>query len=434
VHYYKKTANVAILGFRGQPAREAAIRVGSPAHAAMAREKNRWTLEARRRLPALRTWRAEFHREPELSNRESRTREKVLRALSGLGIPAQSFGDDFNGVVGLIESERAGPVVALRADMDALPISEETHVPFASRFDGTMHACGHDVHMACLLGAAAVLSRNRGNLRGSVKLIFQPAEEEGERGGALPLLERGAFEDPQVDYVLGQHVAAEVPLGSVGWKKGALMAAPDQFEIRVRGTPGHASTPHQGPDAVLTAAEIVTGLQAMVSRVRNPVDPMVVTVGTIHGGTRHNILPREVVMTGTVRTVDPKTRTGAEVWIRRRVRLLAQSMGASVRIQYKKGYPVLVNDSTATQRVVDALAVELGEDRLVELKHPGMGAEDFARYLERVPGTFLRLGVATPTMTAPSHSGMFLPSESALVVGTATLVSGTLGLQGARGT
>jgi amidohydrolase len=395
----------------------------------MARTKSRWTREARRLLPALRTWRADFHREPELSNQESRTREKVLRALAGLGIPAQSFDDGFNGVVGLVESERAGPVVALRADMDALPITEETGTPFASRFPGTMHACGHDVHMSCLLGAAAILSRNRSSLRGTIKLIFQPAEEDGGRGGALPLLERGAFENPRVDYVLGQHVAAEVPLGSVGWKKGALMAAPDEFEIRVRGTPGHASTPHQGPDAVLVAAEIVTGLQAMVSRVRNPADPVVVTVGTIHGGTRHNIIPREVVLTGTVRTVDPKTRVRAEAWIRRRVRLLAGSMGASTRIRYKHGYPVLVNDPVATQRVVDALEVELGADHLVELKHPGMGAEDFARYLERVPGTFLRLGVATPTMTASSHSASFLPAESTMVIGTATLVAGALGLQ-----
>ncbi|MGA7861377.1 MAG: M20 family metallopeptidase [Thermoplasmata archaeon] len=400
----------------------------------MPRAKNHWTREARRQLPALRAWRADFHREPELSNHESRTREKVLRALGGLGIPATGFGQGFNGVIGLVESERAGPVVALRADMDALPITEETRVPFASRFEGTMHACGHDVHMACLLGAAAVLSRHRASLRGTVKLIFQPAEEEGGRGGALPLLERGAFENPRVDYVLGQHVAAEVPLGSVGWKKGALMAASDTFEIRVRGTPGHASTPHQGPDAVLAAAEIVTGLQAMVSRVRNPVDPVVVTVGTIHGGTRHNVIPREVVLTGTVRTVDPRARVRAEAWIRRRVRLLAGSMGASVRIRYQHGYPVLVNDPVATQRVVDALAIELGRDRLVELKHPGMGGEDFARYLERVPGTFLRLGVTTPTMTASSHSGTFLPPESALVIGTATLVTGALALQEDRGT
>jgi amidohydrolase len=399
----------------------------------MARARNHWTREARRHLPALRAWRADFHREPELSNEETRTREKVLKALTNLGVPVRTFGKAFNGVVGLIESDRAGPVVALRADMDALPITEETHAPFESQFDGKMHACGHDVHMACLLGAAAVLMRNKASLRGSIKLVFQPAEEEGGRGGALPLLERGAFENPHVDYVLGQHVAAEVPLGHVGWKKGALMAAPDTFEIRVRGTPGHASTPHQGPDAVLAAAEIVTGLQAMVSRVRNPVDPVVVTVGTIHGGTRHNILPRDVELTGTVRTVDPKTRVRTEAWIRRRVRLLAASAGASVRIRYKHGYPVLVNDPVATQRVVDALALEIGPDHLVELKHPGMGGEDFARYLERVPGTFLRLGVATPSMTASSHSGTFLPAESALVIGTATLVAGALGLQAGRG-
>ncbi|MFZ0830510.1 MAG: M20 family metallopeptidase [Thermoplasmata archaeon] len=395
----------------------------------MARAKTHWTREARRQLPALRAWRADFHREPELSNQETRTRAKVLKALAGLGVPTKTFGDAFNGVVGLIESDRPGAVVALRADMDALPITEETHAPFASRFEGQMHACGHDVHMACLLGAASVLVRNKASLRGSIKLIFQPAEEEGGRGGALPLLERGAFANPHVDYVLGQHVASEVPLGTVGWKKGALMAAPDTFRIRVSGTPGHASTPHQGPDAVLAAAEIVTGLQAMVSRVRNPVDPVVVTVGTIHGGTRHNIIPREVELTGTVRTVDPKTRLRAEAWIRRRVRMLAGSMGASVRIRYQHGYPVLVNDSAATQRVVDALALEFGPERLLELKHPGMGGEDFARYLERVPGTFLRLGVASPTMTASSHSSTFFPADSALVVGTATLVAGALGLQ-----
>jgi amidohydrolase len=398
----------------------------------MARARNHWTREARRQLPAMRSWRADFHREPELSNEETRTREKVLKALAGLGVPTRTFGPDFNGVVGLIESDRAGPVVALRADMDALPIQEETHAPFASRFEGRMHACGHDVHMSCLLGAAAVFMRNRSSLRGSVKLVFQPAEEEGGRGGALPLLERGAFEDPHVDFVLGQHMAPEVPLGTVGWKKGALMAAPDTFEIRVRGTPGHASTPHQGPDAILAAAEIVTGLQAMVSRVRNPVDPVVVTVGTIHGGTRHNILPREVELTGTVRTVDPTTRIRAEAWIRRRVRLLAASLGATVKIRYQHGYPVLVNDPVATQRVVEALAVELGPDHLLELKHPGMGAEDFARYLERVPGTFLRLGVATPTHTSSLHSATFFPPESALVVGATTFVAGTLGLQSGR--
>ncbi len=353
----------------------------------------------------------------------------MLRALATLGIPARTYGKDLHGVVGLIESERTGPVVALRADMDALPITEETGAPFASRTAGTMHACGHDVHMACLLGAGALLRRNQGRLRGAFKLVFQPAEEDGHRGGALPLLERGAFDHPHVDYVIGQHVASEVALGTIGWKKGAMMAAPDEFEIRVRGSPGHASTPHQGPDAVLVAAEIITGLQAFVSRVRNPVDPVVVTVGTVHGGTRHNIIPREVVLTGTVRTVDAKTHAMAEQWIRRRVRLIAASMGAQVTIRYRSGYPVLVNDADATQRVVDALSAEFGQDHLTELKHPGMGAEDFARYLERVPGTFLRLGVRTPTMRASSHSSTFFPADQALVIGTATLVAGAIGLQ-----
>ncbi len=395
----------------------------------MKRAVGPWTKEAGLLLPTLRSWRVAFHREPELSNAEARTREKVMHALDDLGIAYRTYSDGFHGVLGFLPSDRGGPVVALRADMDALPVTEATHAPFSSRSEGKMHACGHDVHMACLLGAAELLHRHPERLRGPVKLLFQPAEEEGGRGGALPFLEHGAFERPGVDFVLGQHVAPDVPLGRVGWKKGPLMAAPDRFEIRVRGTPGHASTPHQGPDAILVAAEIVTGLQALVSRLRNPVDPAVVSVGTIHGGTRHNVLPEEVVLTGTVRTVNARTRERMEQWIRRRVRSIAASLGARVQIRYFPGYPILVNDAAATDLAVAGLEREFGADRLVAIEQPGMGGEDFARFLERVPGTFLRLGVGTPSMTASLHSPYFLPDESALVYGSAALAAGAVGLQ-----
>ncbi len=387
-----------------------------------------WTPGARRALPAMRAWRAAFHREPELSGHEVHTREKVLRALEELGVPATTY-DGLQGVVGLIGEGRPGPVVALRADMDALPIEEATGLPFRSERPGTMHACGHDVHMSCLLGAALLLHRSPRALGGPVKLIFQPSEEEGTVGGALPMIERGCLEQPKVDYVVGQHVDPGLPLGAVGWGVGPFMAAADYFRIAVRGTGGHASTPHQGPDAVLVASEIVVGLQAIASRVRDPVDPVVVSVGSIHGGTRHNILPEEVVLEGTVRTVRPATRDLVERAVRRRVRALATSLGARVSIVYRRGYPALTNPVEATACVVRALEVELGRSSVVEVRQPLMGAEDFARYLERVPGTFLRLGVGAQGRSASLHSSTFAPDERALVVGAATLAAAAVGLQ-----
>jgi amidohydrolase len=376
----------------------------------------------------MRAWRAALHQEPELSGEETRTREKILQALGELGIPAQTY-DDLHGVVGLLEAGRAGPVVALRADMDALPLTEATGLPFRSRRDGTMHACGHDVHMASVLGAALLLSHQPSALGGPVKLLFQPSEEEGTVGGALPMIERGCLERPHVDFVVGLHVDPGLPLGTVGWGIGPFMAAADYVRITVRGRGGHASTPHQGPDAILAAAEIVTGLQALASRVRDPVDPVVVSVGSVHGGTRHNILPEEVVLEGTVRTVRASTRDLIEHALKRRVRALASSLGARATIVYRRGYPPLVNPAEATTRVVRALEVELGRRALVEVREPLMGAEDFARYLDRVPGTFLRLGVGGPGPPASLHSATFAPDERAMVVGAATLAAAAVGLQ-----
>ena len=387
-----------------------------------------WSSAARRALPAMRAWRAALHQEPELSGEETRTREKILQALGELGIPAKTY-DDLHGVVGLLEAGRVGPVVALRADMDALPLTEATGLPFRSRRDGTMHACGHDVHMASVLGAALLLSRQPSALGGPVKLLFQPSEEEGTIGGALPMIERGCLERPHVDFVVGLHVDPGLPLGTVGWGIGPFMASADYVRITVRGRGGHASTPHQGPDAILAAAEIITGLQALASRVRDPVDPVVVSVGSVHGGIRHNILPEEVVLEGTVRTVRASTRDLIEHALKRRVRALASSLGARATIVYRRGYPPLVNPPEATTKVVRALEVELGRRALIEVREPLMGAEDFARYLERVPGTFLRLGVGGPGPPASLHSATFAPDERAMVVGAATLAAAAVGLQ-----
>jgi amidohydrolase len=387
-----------------------------------------WTPAARRALPAMRAWRTAFHQDPELSLHEERTREKVVRALREMNIPFRTFKESY-GVVGLIGGDRSGPVVALRADMDALPITEETGLPFESKNPGKMHACGHDVHMASLLGAAAILQRPPRPLAGPVKLLFQPAEEEGARGGALPMIEAGCLNEPKVDFVVGQHVMTTLPLGQVGWRAGPMMAAADHFTITVRGKGGHAATPHQGPDAVVIASEIVVGLQALVSRVRNPVDPVVVSVGSIHGGTRNNILPDEVVLEGTVRTMSLATRELIESAFRRRVRSIAASLGAKVRIEYVIGYPPLVNDPAATRVVSDALAREFGREAAVEVPEPIMGAEDFSRYLERVPGTFLRLGVGVPGRPASLHSSTFAPDERSLVIGATALAAAAEGLQ-----
>jgi amidohydrolase len=377
----------------------------------------------------MRAWRMAFHQEPELSLFEERTRDKVVSALTELHIPYRTF-DHTAGVVGLIGADRPGPVVALRADMDGLPITERTGLPFESKYPGRMHACGHDVHMASLLGAAAIMVRSPRPLAGPVKLFFQAAEEEGGRGGALPLIEKGCLEDPKVDFVVGQHVEPGLPLGNVGWKVGSFMAAADHFRLVVRGHGGHASTPHQGPDAIVVASEIVIALQTLVSRIRDPIDPVVVSVGSVHGGTRNNILPDEVVLEGTVRTLNPTTRTTMEAALRRRVRAIAASVGARVRIEYVHGYPPVINHPEATRKVVAALTRELGRDRVVEVEHPVMGAEDFSQYLLRVPGTFLRLGVGVPGHPASLHSATFAPDERALVVGAATLAAAAEGLQG----
>jgi amidohydrolase len=375
------------------------------------------------------SWRAAFHREPEIANEEVGTRRKVLDALAELEVPVTTY-PNFTGVLGTIGSGRPGPVVALRADMDALPVEEATKLPFRSQVPGRMHACGHDLHMASLLGAAALLKRREGRMHGTVRLIFQPAEEEGARGGALPLLERGAFDHPTVDFVVGQHVAPEIPVGHVGWKTGPMMAAADHFILTVRGSGGHAAYPQRGADAIVVAAEVVQGLQTLVSRARDPLEPVVVSVGSVHGGTRHNILPDEVVLEGTVRTLSPESRSSVERLLRHRVRHIARSSGAEVKVEYLRGYPVTVNNPTATRLVVDALADELGEDALVELEQPVMGAEDFSRYLERAPGTFLFLGVGVPGEPVhPLHSPRFAPPDAAMVTGAAVLAASATGLQ-----
>ena len=387
----------------------------------MAARAGAWLGGAHEIAPELAAWRESLHREPELSNQERRTREKLAAALRRLRVPFRSFADGFNGIVGTIDSGRPGPTILLRADMDALPVSERSGLSYASRVPGRMHACGHDVHMAALLGAARQLRDAPERWRGRVRLLFQPAEEEGRTGGAAPFIARGCLRDPRVDFVVGQHVEPSLPAGTVGWKAGVLFASADRFAVTVRGTGGHAATPHRGPDAVLVAAEIGQGLQSLVSRVRDPLAPAVVSVGMIHGGSRHNVLPEVVEIEGTVRTLDRPTRRLLQSALIRRVRHIADSLGASVSIGYVRGYPVTNNESSTTRRVAAGLIREFGSPHVRELARPLMGAEDFSRYLEKAPGTFLLLGAGTRQMRAPLHSSTFVPPEQSTITGAAAL-------------
>ncbi len=386
-----------------------------------------WLRRARRILPSLRRWRWELHRHPELSNQEVATRALLVGFLKDLGFEPE-LPRGFTGVAVRESTAGDGPVVALRADMDALPVSEATGAPGASRRPGIMHACGHDVHMAALLGAAWMLRTERPE--GRFRLIFQPAEEEGGVGGAGPWIARGILGAPRVRAIVGAHVEPALPTGSVGLRTGAMMAAADRFRIRVYGRAGHAGYPQRGRDAVVTAAEIVTGLQTLVSRRRDPIDPTVITVGTLQGGLRHNILAGEAEMTGTVRTVRPETRDAVEQELRRRVSGIARSSGLRAKVDYRRGYPALLNPPEPTGRVREALRSELGPGRVIELPGPVMGAEDFARYLEAVPGCFFFVGAGRPGAPESLHSPTFLPPDETLTVAAASLAAAAAALGG----
>ena len=359
---------------------------------------------------------------PELSNQERNTQRMLMRWLRDLGIPAHTLPGS-TGVVGTLAGRAPGGAVALRADMDALPVREETGATFRSR-NHLMHACGHDVHMAALLGAAAFLKRDESHLPCPVKLLFQPAEEEGHRGGAGPMIEAGVLTSaPRVRRVFGLHLRSTLPLGTYAFLPGVAMAAADRVAVRVLGRGGHAAYPHLSVDPIVMASEMVLSLQTLISRSRDPLDPAVLSICRIDGGTKDNILPDEVRLEGTVRTVDPATRRRLRQLLRTRLRGIARASGGSVEIEYDFGYPVLRNDPGVTGALEDAFREEMGRSRVVRLTRPWMGAEDFARFLARVPGTFLFVGTGDGgTGSAPLHSARFLPSDRALLAAAAAHV------------
>ena len=362
--------------------------------------------------------RREIHREPELGFETEKTAEKVLDALDDLPLEIET-GIAENGVVATLKGEGDGPVVALRADMDALPIQEETDLPFASEEDGKMHACGHDGHTSMLVGAARALSQDhlRERLNGSVKFVFQPAEEGG--AGGRVMVEEGVAEG--VSSIFALHLWPGLPFGKVGTKPGPIMAAADAFEMTVKGSGGHGAMPHLATDAVAIAAQIVTALQTIVSREVSPVEPAVVTVGEVEAGFAFNIIPETARLGGTVRTFDADLRERIPERMEELARGVARGMRGDVELNYRFSYPVTDNDANAAGLALGVIGELFGEENAVELEHPSMGAEDFAFFLEKVPGAFIWLGVGEDV--SGLHTPKFSFDEDILPQGSALLAA-----------
>lgn len=361
-----------------------------------------------------------LHMNPELSNREFETARLVAGKLTSLGLEVKT-GVAGTGVVGLLRGALPGPTVAIRADMDALPIQELNTFPYRSLNPGVMHACGHDFHTTIALGAATVLSAVKDRIRGNVKFIFQPAEEglpPGEEGGAALMIKQGALDNPPVRAIFALHVWPELKVGEVGYAAGYLMASSDNFIIAIEGRSAHAARPQEGIDPVVLAAEVINSLQTIVSRAIDPTEPAVITIGKIQGGTRANIIAEKVEMEGTVRTLNDKVRERIPVFMENIIRGLCGSYGASYSFKYEKGTPPLYNHPDLVQAMVPVLENALSPDQVVPVK-PQMVAEDFALLAEKVPAFMYLLGVRSPgqVSAAPLHSPYFNPDERAIPVG-----------------
>jgi len=382
-------------------------------------------------LPAIVELRHRIHQNPELGNRETRTAELVAGHLRSLGLEVKT-GIAHTGVVGILRGGRPGPLVAVRADMDALPVTEDTPYPFKSTVRatylgqdvGVAHACGHDIHTSVELGVASVLASMKSELPGTVEFIFQPAEEgppPGEEGGAALMLKEGIWKDAKPKAVFGLHTRSQLEVGAIGYGPGPRMAAADSFKAVIRGKPAHASRPDLAVDPVVTAAEVVLALQTIRSRNAPLLAPVVVTVGMIRGGQRPNIIPSDVELQGTVRTFDKQVEDLVERRMREILDGVTRAHGATYTLDYDHGYPVMVNDPALTEQTLPSLRRSVGEAG-VQLMEPIAGAEDFAYFARETPGFFYFLGSTRPgTSSGDHHTPTFMADDSAIPVGIRTM-------------
>ena len=387
--------------------------------------------------PSVIATRRDIHEHPELGNREVRTAKLVADRLRALNIEVREK-VAHTGVVGVLKGGKPGKVVALRADMDALPVTEQVDLPFASKVRttyngqevGVMHACGHDAHVAILLGVAEVLAGMREQIPGTVKFLFQPAEEgapQGEEGGAELMVKEGALENPKVDAVFGLHVTSRFASGEIGYRAEGMMAAVDSLRIVVRGKQTHGAYPWLGVDPIVAASQIVLGLQTIPSRqVDSTLAPSVVTIGSIHGGVRGNIIPDEVEMIGTIRALDAKMRDDIHARIKRTAENIASAAGATATVTITTGYPIVYNDPALTERSAPVLRRVAGNAN-VNVVNPVLGAEDFSFFQQKVPGLFFWIGTRpknqTPEEAPSNHSPLFYVDESGLALGVRALAN-----------
>jgi amidohydrolase len=390
--------------------------------------------------PSVIEWRRHIHQYPELSNREFKTAEMVAKHLRGLGMEVQT-GVAHTGVIGILKGGKPGPVIALRADMDALPVTERNALPFASKeravFNGqetgVMHACGHDTHVAILMGVAEILAGMQKDLKGTIKFIFQPAEEgppAGEEGGAGMMVREGVLDNPKVDVIFGLHISSYTPLGYIAYKPAGTMAASDWFTIKVKGRQAHGSTPWKGVDPIVVSTQIIQGLQTIVSRQSDLTqEAAVITVGRIQSGIRENIIPEELEMAGTIRTLNKDMQKDIHERIRITAQKIAESAGATAEVTIENKTPITYNDPALTAQMLPSLVRVAGKEKTL-LINAVTGAEDFAFFQEKVPGLYFFVGACPPEVdpaTAPSHhTPDFMIDERGMLTGLRALLHLTL--------
>lgn len=372
-------------------------------------------------------FRRDLHQHPELSFEEFRTAEKIAQVLRQIGLEVQT-GVGKTGVVGLLRGKSGSKTIGLRGDMDALPVEELNQTSYISKNKGVMHACGHDGHATIILGAAIVLHSLQDEIPGNIKFIFQPAEEAGGRG-AHGMIQDGVLKNPEVNAILGVHMwPSPIKLGQIGLNYGPSMAASDSIYLKIKGKGGHAALPHMTIDPIVIAAQILNMIQLITSRMMDPLDPVVVSIGMVKGGTRHNIIANEVDLAGTVRTLLPETRTRVKEKIEKIVKGVTEALDGDYELNYVTGVAPTINEPTLTQLIEDASREILGNEQVLRLPHPHMTGEDFGALCETIPGTFIKVGTYSPEKghVHVLHSSHFDFDEEALITGVKTVAYGAV--------